>query len=93
MIGLFNPLLFSVKFPPSHKWVSIFFLVLLFGFSATVFSGLGHIDAQGSTDCDRQTFSLTDCHRSTLKDGETNNNDDKDWQNIEGKIPSVIPFP
>jgi hypothetical protein len=96
MAGLFNPLLFSVKFPSSHKWVSTFFLVSLFGFSAMVFGDLDHVDAQGSSGCDRQTFSLTDCPRMLSEDRGTNNNDNDDkvdGQNIEGKIPSVIPFP
>ncbi|MGA7370321.1 MAG: hypothetical protein WBX01_14430 [Nitrososphaeraceae archaeon] len=92
MIGFSNPLLFSIKLSSSHKWVSIFFLVLLFGFSAIVFSG--HVDLQGSAGCDRQTFSLADCRGTSSRDGGSNNNDDNDdRQNIEGQIPSVIPFP
>lgn len=83
---------------------SIFFLVLLFGFSAIVFSGL-EINVQGSTDCDRLSFSRGDCPPSSLGDEATNDNDkdaDDDNKvndnagNIEDKIPSVadiVPFP
>jgi hypothetical protein len=86
---MINPLIYSVKLPSSHKGISIFFLVFLLGFSSIVFSSLGHIDAQGSTDCDRQTFSLVDCPGSSSGDEET----DDDGQDIEEQIPSVIPFP
>lgn len=53
---------------PSFKWVSVFFLVLL-GYFAIVSS----INAQGSTECDRQTFSPVDCPTSS---GEEETNDD-----------------
>lgn len=80
---------------------SIFFLVLLFGFSAIVFSGLD-INVQGSTDCDRLSVSRADCPPSSSGDEGTNNNDndaDEDEVragNIEDRIPSVpdiVPFP
>lgn len=80
---------------------SIFFLVLLFGFSAIVFSGLD-INVQGSTDCDRLSVSRVDCPPSSSGDERTNNNDndaDEDEVragNIEDRIPSVpdiVPFP
>lgn len=50
------------------------------------------IDAQGSTECDRQTFSAVDCPTSSGED-ETNYDGDDDTGNIEEQIPSVIPFP
>jgi hypothetical protein len=92
MIDFFSPLFSSVRFPSlSYKLVSTFFLVILFGFSYIVFSDLGHIYAQESSDCDRQTFSLVDCPGFSSGDGRINNNND--GQNIEQQIPSVIPFP
>jgi hypothetical protein len=72
--------------------VSIFFIVLLSGFSVIAFSGLYHIDVQGSVDCDRQIFSLVDCPESSSGEEGTTNDDD-DGENFEEQIPSVIPFP
>jgi hypothetical protein len=64
--------------------------MLLSGFTAIAFGGLDHIYVHGSVDCDRQTFSLTECHESSSTLEETNNDDNG---NIEQQIPSVIPFP
>jgi len=93
MINFLNPFLFSIKLPSSYRSVSIFFLVLLSGFSVFAFSGLYHIDVQGSVDCDRQIFSLVDCPESSSGEEGTNDNDVYDGENIELQIPSVIPFP
>jgi hypothetical protein len=71
----------------SSKWISVFFLVLL-GYFAIVSS----IDVQGSTECDRQTFSPMDCPPSSSGEDESNNGID-DSGNIEEEIPSVLPFP
>jgi hypothetical protein len=92
-MNLFNLLLFSIKLPSSYRSVSIFFLVLFSGFSAIVFSGLDHINAQVPVDCDRQTFSLVDCPEASSDEEGTNNGDDDNGRNIELQIPSVIPFP
>jgi hypothetical protein len=92
MIDFFNPLFFSSRLSSlSYESVSTLtlFLVLLSGFFAIVSSGLTHIYAQESSDCDRQTFSLVDCPESSSGDEETSN----DGENIEQQIPSVIPFP
>jgi hypothetical protein len=61
-------------------------------FSVSLLIGdLGYMNAQGSTDCNRQTFSLVNCPGSLSSNGEA----DKDHgeANIEQQIPSVIPFP
>lgn len=92
MIDFFN-LLFSIKLNSSYKLVSIFFLLLLSGFSVISSSGLHHINVLGSVDCDRQTFSLVDCPESSLGQEGTDDNDVNDGENIEEQIPSVIPFP
>jgi hypothetical protein len=93
MINFLNPFLFSIKLTSSYRWTSIFFLVLLSGFSVIAFSGLDHIDVQGSVDCDRQIFSLVDCPESSSGEEGTNDNDVDDGENIELQIPTVIPFP
>jgi hypothetical protein len=93
MINFLNPFLFSIKLTSSYRWTSIFFLVLLSGFSVIAFSGLDHIDVQGSVDCDRQIFSLVDCPESSSGEEGTNDNDVDDGENIEEQIPTVIPFP
>ena len=93
MINFLNPFLFSIKLTSSYRWTSIFFLVLLAGFSAIAFSDLYHIDVQGSVDCDRQIFSLVDCPESSSGEEGTNDNDVDDGENIELQIPTVIPFP
>jgi hypothetical protein len=93
MINFLNPFLFSIKLTSSYRGTSIFFLVLLSGFSAIAFSGLYHIDVQGSVDCDRQIFSLVDCPESSSGEEGTNDNDVDDGENIELQIPTVIPFP
>lgn len=62
--------------------VSLFFIVLL-GYSSIVPS----IDAQGSTDCNRQTSSPVDCPTSA------ENEENDAGGNIEDRIPSVLPFP
>ena len=53
---------------------------------------MSSIDAQGSTECSRQTFSPVDCPTSSGQE-ETNDYGDDDRGNIEEQIPSVIPFP
>lgn len=93
MINFLNPFLFPIKLTSSYRWTSIFFLVLLSGFSVIAFSGHYHIDVQGSVDCDRQTFSLVDCPESSSGQEGTDDNDVNDGENIEEQIPSVIPFP
>ncbi len=92
MINFLNPLLYSIKLTSSYRGTSIFFLVLFSGFSAIAFSGLYHIDVQGSVDCDREIFSLVDCPESSSGEEGTTNDDD-DGENIEQQIPTVIPFP
>lgn len=72
---------------PSFKWISTFSILLL-GYFTVVSSG----DAQGSTECDRQTFSPVDCPASSEEE-PTNNEDNDDIGNIEEQIPTVIPFP
>jgi len=62
---------------------------VLLGYFATV-SGF---DAQGSTECSRQTFSPVGCPPSSSGQEESNNNKEDDDGNIEEQIPSVIPFP
>ena len=71
-----------------------FLLVLLFGFYAITFNGIGYVYAEELSDCDQRTFSLVDCADLVLTDEEqfSNDNDDKKG-NIEEQIPSVIPFP
>lgn len=71
----------------SFKWISAFSILLL-GYFTVVSSG----DAQGSTECDRQTFSPVDCPASSEEE-ETNNEDNDAIGNIEEQIPTVIPFP
>jgi len=93
MINFLNPFLFSIKLTSSYRGTSIFFLVLLAGFSAIAFSALDHIDVQGSVDCDREIFSLVDCPESSSEEEGTNNDDDDNGQNFELQIPSIIPFP
>jgi hypothetical protein len=93
MINFLNSFLFSIKLTSSYRGTSIFFLVLLAGFSAIAFSALDHIDVQGSVDCDREIFSLVDCPESSSGEEGTNDNDVDDGENIELQIPSVIPFP
>ena len=93
MINCLNPFLFSIKLASSYRRTSIFFLVLLSGFSVIAFSGLDHIGVQGSVDCDRQIFSLVDCPESSSGEEGTNDNDVDDGENIEEQIPTVIPFP
>jgi len=91
MTNSLNPLLYSIKLASSYR-ISSFFLVLLSGFSVIAFSGLYHIDVQGSVDCDRQIFSLVDCPESSSGEEGTNDNDVDDRENIEEQIPTVIPF-
>jgi hypothetical protein len=93
MINFLNPFLFSIKLTSSYRGTSIFFLVLLAGFSAIAFSALDHIDVQGSVDCDREIFSLVDCPESSSGEEGTNDNDVDDGENIEEQIPTFIPFP
>ena len=69
----------------SFKWVSVVFLLLI-GYVTIVST----VDVQGSTECDRQTFSPEDCPPSPSEEEESNNDDSG---NIEDLIPSVIPFP
>jgi hypothetical protein len=92
MIDFFNPLSYSVRLPSlSYDRVLIIplFLVLLSGFSMFMFTNIDQLYAQESSNCDRETFSLVDCPRSSSGDGESDN----DGANIEQLIPSVIPFP
>lgn len=94
MINSLKPLLFSIRLPSlSERTSIIFLLILLSGFFAIAFGGLDHIYAQGTVDCDRQTFSLVDCPESSSQEEGPNNDDDDNGQNIELQIPSVIPFP
>ncbi|MPZ08133.1 MAG: hypothetical protein GEU26_17245 [Nitrososphaeraceae archaeon] len=79
--------------PSSYRLASLFFVILLSGFSAIDFSGFDHVDAQAPIDCDRQIFSLVDCPESSSGAEGTNIDDDDDGENIELQIPSVIPFP
>ncbi|HYZ58372.1 MAG TPA: hypothetical protein VE544_01845 [Nitrososphaeraceae archaeon] len=72
---------------PSFKWISAFSILLL-GYFTVVSSG----DAQGSIECDRQTFSPVNCPASSEEE-ETNNEDNDAIGNIEEQIPTVIPFP
>jgi len=65
--------------------------MILFVFSASVFDDFGYIHGQGSTVCDRQTFSLVDCSGSLSSDKDTDR--DYDGENIEQQIPLIIPFP
>jgi hypothetical protein len=91
---VYNPILFSIKLSSSCRWASIFFLILRSGFLAITFNGLDHLKVQGSSDCDRQIFSLTECPGSSSRDEEINSDDNNDDdENIEQEIPSVIPFP
>jgi hypothetical protein len=69
----------------SFKWVSVVFLLLL-GYVIIVSS----VDAQGSTECDRQALSPEDCPPSSSEEEGSNNGGSG---NIEDQIPSVIPFP
>jgi hypothetical protein len=65
---------------------------VLFVFSVSLLIGdLGYLNAQGSTDCNRQTFSLVNCPGSLSNNGEAYK--DNGEANIEQQIPSVIPFP
>ena len=93
MINFLNPFLFSINLTSSYRGTSIFFLVLLAGFSVIAFSALDHIDVQGSVDCDREIFSIVDCPESSSGEVGTTNDDDDNGQNIEQQIPTVIPFP
>lgn len=89
-----NSPLLSIKLTSSNGWISIFLLILLSGFSIIVVGGLQHNNVHGSVDCDRQTFSSTECPESRSGDEETNNADtNDDIGNIEQQIPSVLPFP
>lgn len=89
MINSLNQLFFSISLP--FRVVSIFFLVLLFGFFVIAFDWLDQINVHGFVDCDLQTSSSVDCPPSS---GEIETNDDDDDSgNIEDQIPSVIPFP
>ena len=85
MINSLNQL-FSISLP--FRMVSIFFLVLLFGFFVIAFDWHDQINVHGSVDCDLQTSASVDCPTSS---GEVETNDDSG--NIEDQIPSVIPFP
>lgn len=94
-------ILTSSSFPPSikfsfvlaHKRASRLTLIVLFVvFSVSLlFGDLEYMHAQGSTGCDRQTFSLVDCPGALSGNGEAAI--DNDEANIEQQIPSVIPFP
>jgi hypothetical protein len=75
-------------------------IIVLFLVSILVLLGRGSFPhtstlyAQGSIECDRQTFSPVDCHTSSSGQEELNNdNENDDRGNIEEQIPSVIPFP
>ena len=90
----------SSSFPPSikfssvlaHKRASLLTLIVLFVFSVSLlFGDLVYMHAQGSTGCDRQTFSLVDCPGALSGNGEAAI--DNGEANIEQQIPSVIPFP
>jgi hypothetical protein len=54
-----------------------------------MFVNIDQLYAKESSNCDRETFSLLDCPRSSSGDGESDNDD----ANIERRIASVIPFP
>ena len=82
MINSLNQLFFSISLP--FRVVSIFFLVLLFGFFVIAFGWHDQINVHGSIDCDLQTPASVDCPTSS---------GDDDSGNIEDQIPSVIPFP
>jgi hypothetical protein len=89
MINSLNQLFFSISLP--FRMVSIFFLVLLFGFFVIEFGWHDQVNVHGSIDCDLQTSASVDCPTSS---GEVETNDDDDDSgNIEDQIPSVIPFP
>lgn len=65
---------------------------MLLVFSVSLLIGdLGYMNAQGSTDCNRQTFSLVNCPGSLSSNVEPDK--DNGEANIEQQIPSVIPFP
>jgi hypothetical protein len=94
VFDILSPFSSSTRFPSllSPKSVLFFTLIVLFVFSVSLLIGdLGYMNAQGSTDCNRQTFSLVNCPGSLSSNGEA----DKDHgeANIEQQIPSVIPFP
>jgi hypothetical protein len=56
------------------------------------FAILSSVDALGSAECSRQTFSPVDCPHSSSEQGKSNYYNE-DEGNIEEQIPSVIPFP
>ena len=89
MINSLNQLFFSISLP--FRMVSIFFLVLLFGFFVIEFGWHDQVNVYGSIDCDLQTSASVDC--PTLSGEVETNEDDYDSGNIEDQIPSVIPFP
>ena len=93
MFDILSPLFSSIRLSTllPYKGVSIFFLMILFVFSISVFGDFGYMHALGSTVCDRQTFSLVDCPGSLSNNEAT----DRDYggENIEQQIPLVIPFP
>lgn len=93
MFDILSPLFSFIRLSTlmSYKGVSIFFLMILFVFSISVFGDFGYMHALGSTVCDRQTFSLVDCPRSLSNDEATDR--DHGGENIEQQIPLVIPFP
>ena len=72
----------------SFKWTSVISLALL-----VYFVIVPSIDAQGTTECNRQTFSPVDCPPSSSGEEKSNNDNEDDSGNIEKQIPSVIPFP
>jgi hypothetical protein len=75
---------------PSFKWIPVFLLVLLFGYSAYASS----VEAQESIECDQQSTDLpVDCPPSSEDVSEINNEIDDGRGNIEEQIPSVLPFP
>jgi hypothetical protein len=71
----------------SYKGASFFILMILSVFSVSVFGDLSYLHAQGSTVCDRQTFSLVNCPGSLSSDR------DYGQENNEQQIPLIIPFP
>lgn len=84
----------SIRFSSvlAHKRASLLALIVLFVFSVSLLYGdIGYMHAQGSTGCDRQTFSLVDCPGALSGNGEAAIDDGE--ANIEQQIPSVIPFP
>jgi len=89
VFDIFSPFFSYTTFSPllSYKGASLFVLMILFVFSVGAFDNLGYIDAQGSAACDRQTFSLVNCP------GSLSNGRDYGEENIEQKIPLIIPFP